>query len=67
MINKTFHFILIFRNAKWLNSNHQFFQINLASTFEKIHESARAISESTPPEIRQVVDEIVEGIIKINR
>lgn len=51
----------------WLNSNYQFFQINLASAFEKIHESARAISESTPPEIRQAVDEIVEGIIKINR
>jgi len=40
------------------------FQINLASAFEKIHKSARAISESAPPEIRQAVDEIVEGSIK---
>lgn len=50
----------------WLNLS-QFFQINLASAFEKIHESARAISESAPPEIRQAVDEIVEGSVKIDR
>ncbi|KAL6263593.1 hypothetical protein P5V15_006382 [Pogonomyrmex californicus] len=36
-------------------------RINLGSVFEKVHESARAISESAPPEIRQAVDEIVEG------
>ncbi|XP_011703622.1 PREDICTED: uncharacterized protein LOC105459366 [Wasmannia auropunctata] len=36
-------------------------RINLASAFEKIRESARAISESAPPEIRQAVDEIVEA------
>ncbi|XP_011163936.2 uncharacterized protein Osi6 [Solenopsis invicta] len=36
-------------------------RIDLASAFKKIHESARAISESAPPEIRQAVDEIVEG------
>ncbi|KYN39946.1 hypothetical protein ALC56_05714 [Trachymyrmex septentrionalis] len=36
-------------------------RINLASAFEKIQESARAFSESTPPEIRQAVNEIVEA------
>ncbi|CAL1685951.1 unnamed protein product [Lasius platythorax] len=36
-------------------------RINLAPAFEKIRESARAISESVPPEIRQAVDEVVEG------
>lgn len=36
-------------------------QINLAPAFEKLRESARAISESVPPEIRQAVDEVVEG------
>lgn len=44
-----------------------FFQINLAPTFEKIHESARAISESAPLEIRQAVDEIVEGNVRIDK
>ncbi|XP_012522908.1 uncharacterized protein Osi6 [Monomorium pharaonis] len=36
-------------------------RINLASVFKKIYESAHAISESAPPEIRQAVDEIVEA------
>ncbi|XP_071633562.1 uncharacterized protein Osi6 [Temnothorax longispinosus] len=36
-------------------------RINLASAFQKIHESARTISESAPAEIRQAVDEIVEA------
>ncbi|KYM94433.1 PREDICTED: uncharacterized protein LOC108781233 [Cyphomyrmex costatus] len=36
-------------------------RINLASAFEKIQESARAFSESAPPEIRQAVNEIVEA------
>lgn len=48
----------------WLNLN-LFFQINLAPAFEKIRESARAISESVPPEIRQAVDEVVEGNVRI--
>ncbi|KAL0105059.1 hypothetical protein PUN28_016592 [Cardiocondyla obscurior] len=36
-------------------------RINLASAFQKIHESARSISESAPPEIRQAVDQFVEA------
>ncbi|EZA55586.1 hypothetical protein DMN91_009106 [Ooceraea biroi] len=36
-------------------------RINLAPAFEKFRESARAISESMPSEIRQAVDEVVEG------
>ncbi|XP_029160704.1 uncharacterized protein LOC114932590 [Nylanderia fulva] len=36
-------------------------RINLAPAFEKIRDSARAISESVPPEIRQAVDDVVEG------
>ncbi|XP_014475622.1 PREDICTED: uncharacterized protein LOC106744952 [Dinoponera quadriceps] len=36
-------------------------RINLASAFEKMNESARAFSESMPTEIRQAVDEVVEG------
>ncbi|XP_072749837.1 uncharacterized protein Osi6 [Anoplolepis gracilipes] len=36
-------------------------RINLAPAFEKMRESARAISESVPPEIRQAVDDVVEG------
>ncbi|XP_020284567.1 uncharacterized protein LOC109855117 [Pseudomyrmex gracilis] len=36
-------------------------RINLAPAFEKLRESARAISESVPPEIRQAVDEVVEA------
>ncbi|EFN89934.1 hypothetical protein EAI_15233 [Harpegnathos saltator] len=36
-------------------------RINLASAFEKVSGSVRAFSESVPPEIRQAVDEVVEG------
>ncbi|XP_016907055.1 uncharacterized protein Osi6 [Apis cerana] len=36
-------------------------RINFAPAFEKIGESARAISDSAPEEVRQAVDEIVEG------
>lgn len=36
-------------------------KINFAPAIDKIGESARAISESVPQEIRQVVDEVVEG------
>lgn len=38
-------------------------QINFAPAIEKITESARAISDSVPQEIRQAVDEVVEGKI----
>ncbi|XP_003401369.1 uncharacterized protein LOC100649553 [Bombus terrestris] len=36
-------------------------RINFAPVFEKIGESARAISDSAPEEIRQAVNEVVEG------
>ncbi|XP_034179152.1 DUF1676 domain-containing protein Osi6 [Osmia lignaria lignaria] len=36
-------------------------RINLAPTFEKIGQSARAFSDSAPEEVRQAVNEIVEG------
>ncbi|KAK2579927.1 hypothetical protein KPH14_007607 [Odynerus spinipes] len=36
-------------------------RINLAPAFEKIGESARAISDFMPQEIRQAADELVEG------
>ncbi|XP_066582074.1 uncharacterized protein Osi6 [Prorops nasuta] len=36
-------------------------RINLGSTIEKIGQSARAISDSVPQEVRQAVDEVVEG------
>ncbi|KAI4495825.1 hypothetical protein M0802_008448 [Mischocyttarus mexicanus] len=39
-------------------------KINFAPVFEKIGESARAISDSMPQEIRQAADEIVEGRAK---
>lgn len=42
-----------------------FFQINFAPAFEKLRESARSFSESMPSEIRQAVDEVVEGKIYI--
>ncbi|XP_003705505.1 DUF1676 domain-containing protein Osi6 [Megachile rotundata] len=36
-------------------------RINLAPTFERIGQSARAISDSAPEEVRQAVNEVVEG------
>ncbi|XP_017752399.1 PREDICTED: uncharacterized protein LOC108545370 [Eufriesea mexicana] len=36
-------------------------RINFAPTFEKIGESARAISDAAPEEVRQAVNEVVEG------
>ncbi|XP_017891510.1 uncharacterized protein LOC108631852 [Ceratina calcarata] len=36
-------------------------KINFAPAFEKIGESARAISDSAPEEVRQAVNEVVEG------
>ena len=40
-----------------------YFQINFAPAIEKIGQSARAISDSVPEEVRQAVDEVVEGEI----
>lgn len=50
-------------SSSLISTHSDSFQINFAPAFEKIGESARAIGDSAPEEVRQAVDQVVEGTL----